>query len=206
MERCLGQGYDLTQWLAGLALRLFTGLTALLLAADPPAEGTISRAVANAQAARMLDEHGNSILRLAYSYLHNKSDAEEVLQDTLIRYLETTPAFRDENHEKAWLLRVAANLSKNRIDYNRVRSADALSETLAAEDREDLSEVLEAVNALPPRYREVIHLFYYEGFATAQIAKILDRNEATVRSDLRRARLRLKALLKEAYDFEDAIR
>ena len=165
----------------------------------------VDRSEINRQAERILDEHGNSILRLAYSYLHNMSDAEEVLQDTLLRFLKTTPAFESSAHEKAWLLRVAGNLSKNRIDYNKVRATDELSDTLKAEEREDLSFVWDAVQALPVPFREVIHLFYYEGYSTAEISRMLDRKESTVRSDLRRGRLKLKGILKEACDFEEIV-
>lgn len=70
----------------------------------------------------------NHILRLAYTYVHNLSDAEDILQDTLVQYLKTTPVFENAAHEKAWLLRTAANLSKNRIRYNRLRTTDELNE------------------------------------------------------------------------------
>ncbi len=153
-------------------------------------------------AERLLDTFGNAILRMAYSYLHNMSDAEEILQETLIRYLTVRPELQGPVHEKAWLLRVAANLSKNRLDYNRLRDTDELEETLVSQEREDLSFLWEAVKQLPDANREVIHLFYYEGYSTAQIAKILNRRESTVRSDLRRGRERLKKILKEEYDFE----
>lgn len=139
---------------------------------------------------------------MAYSYLHNMSDAEEILQETLIRYLTVQPELQGPEHEKAWLLRVAANLSKNRLDYNRLRDTDEPEETLVSQEREDLSFLWEAVKQLPDANREVIHLFYYEGYPTAQIAKILNRRESTVRSDLRRGRKRLKKILKEEYDFE----
>lgn len=158
---------------------------------------------ANAQAARLLDEYGNNILRLAYSYLHNMSDAEDILQDTLIQYIRTAPKLTGAAHEKAWLMKVAANLSKNKIQYNQVRRADELDETLAAEERKDLQFVWEAVRQLPEHYREVIHLFHYEGYSTAQIAQMLGRKEATVRSDLRRGRLQLRDILKEEYDFAE---
>lgn len=95
---------------------------------------------------------------------------------------------------------MAANLSKNRIDYNRLRASDELNEELVAREREDLSFVWEAVKSLPVRYREVVHLFYHEGYRTAQIAEILGRKESTVRSDLRRGREKLKDVLKETYD------
>lgn len=153
-------------------------------------------------AGRVLDEWGNSILRLAYSYLHSMEDAEDILQDTLIQYLTARPVLQSREHEKAWLLRVAANLSKNRIDYNRVRQADELNDELVGEQREDLAFVWEAVKQLPDTQRAVIHLFYHEGYQTAEIAKILGRREATVRSDLKRGREHLKAILKEAYDFD----
>ena len=182
-------------------------LVAPAQAVPEPAEATwtVDRAEINRQAEHILDEHGSSILRLAYSYLHNMSDAEEVLQDTLLRFLKTAPTFENSTHEKAWLLRVAGNLSKNRIDYNKVRATDELSDTLKAEKREDLSFVWDAVRSLPVPFREVIHLFYYEGYSTAEISRMLDRKESTVRSDLRRGRLKLKEILKEACDFEEIV-
>lgn len=150
----------------------------------------------------MLTEYGNSILRLAYSYLHNMADAEEVLQDTLVQLLKTTPILTTKEHEKAWLLHVAANLSKNRLKYNTTRQTDELMEELIAENQDDLSFVWEAVKALPDKYREVIHLFYHEGYQTRQIAKILHMNESTVRSNLSRGREKLRSMLWEVYDFE----
>lgn len=156
----------------------------------------------NEQAGRILDSYGNSVLRLAYSYLHNMADAEDILQETLIRYLRSAPQFESSDHEKAWLLRVAANLSKNRIDYNRVRLSEELNEEIAADEKNDLSFVWEAVKQLPQTQCEVIHLFYQEGYSTAEIAKLLSRRESTVRSDLRRGREKLRGILKEAYDFE----
>ncbi len=164
-------------------------------AADTPEEQ-------NLRAQRFIKIHGNSILRLAYSYLHNMEDSEDVLQDTIIRVLEANPVFDSEEHEKAYLLRCAANAAKNRIEYNRYRETDELNEELVAGNEEDLSFVWEAVKQLTEKEREVIHLFYVEGYRTAEIAKLLGRNESTVRSDLKRARDRLKDILKEDYDFD----
>lgn len=116
--------------------------------------------------------------------------------------LEADVTFENEAHERAYLLRTAANLAKNRIDYNRIRETDELGDTLTDEGREDLSFVWDAVRALPETARDVLHLFYYEGYSTAEIAEILGRKEATIRSDLRRARERLRDVLREDYDFE----
>lgn len=91
---------------------------------------------------------------------------------------------------------------QNRLKYNSLRQTDELREELIAEQREDLSFIWDAVQALPVQYREVIHLFYREGYSTREISQILGRKEATIRSDLSRGRGKLKELLKEAYDFE----
>lgn len=163
---------------------------------------SVSEKHINMTAEEILNDYGNSVLRMAYSYLHNMSDAEDILQETLIKYIQTAPDFKTTDHKKAWLLRVASNLSKNKISYNKLRNTDELNVELVAEEREDLSFVWEAVKELPLHYREAVHLFYYEGYTTAQIAKILKRNESSVRSDLRRGRQKLKILLKEVYDFE----
>lgn len=191
MELCLRPG----GWLSALA-RLF--------AAEDPAPQSRAQAQpeVNARAEKLLDAYGDLLLRYAYSYLHNMADAEEVLQDTLVQFLKTAPVFLNKAHEKAWLLRVAANLSKNRLSYNKLRQTDELNEELTAEGREDLSFLWDAVRQLPVQYREAVHLFYYEGLSTRQIASVLNRSEATIRSDLHRGREQLKRILKEAYDFE----
>lgn len=181
-----------------LLRRLTQALGRLFFSANettPPLQP--SRGRVNQQTEALLDRHGESILRLAYSYLHNQSDAEDILQDTLIQYLRTAPVLESPAHEKAWLLRVAGNLSKNLLRAQGYRQADQLEETLVAQEREDLSYVWDAVKALPVPYREAIHLFYYEGYSTAQIARILDQKESTVRSRLKRGREKLKPLLEE---------
>lgn len=205
MGCCVAQSCTIAVWAAQI-LSVFQWIVnsfrlMLSRADDRYGSETASRTSVNEQAARLLDEYGNHVLRLAYSYLHNMNDAEDILQDTLMQFLKAAPVLDSPEHEKAWLLRVAANLSKNRIDYNRLRTSDELNEELVAEEREDLSFVWEAVKSLPVQYREVVHLFYHEGYRAAQIAKILGRKESTVRSDLRRGREKLKDVLKEAYDF-----
>lgn len=160
------------------------------------------------EAEEILDLHGNSILRLAISYLHNKEDAEDILQETMIKFVTVRPDFENDAHRKAWLMRVAANLAKNRIDYNKVRDTMELNEEIAGEVQQDLDRgdvyraIWDAVRSLPVYQREAIHLFYQEGYQTSEIAVITGRREATVRSDLKRARDKLRELLKEVDDFE----
>ena len=116
-------------WLYKLLCAAVQHLRAWLFAGqDGTTQQEISRAVINQQAEEILDAYGNSILRYAYSYLHNMSDAEEVLQDTLVQFLKTAPVFESKQHEKAWLLRVAGNLSKNRLAYNSIRKTDELND------------------------------------------------------------------------------
>lgn len=170
-----------------------------------PAKETPASAQSAALAEHVLCTYGQSILRLAYSYLRNQSDAEGILQETLVRLLRSAPEFETQEHEKAWLLHVAANLSKNRLRYNRLRRADPLEETLIAQERPDLAFVWEAVSALPVRWREVLHLYYQEEYSTAEIAQILSRKESPVRSDLRRARIRLKEVLQDDYDLSEGL-
>ena len=195
MEGCLPL-FPAIDWLS-----LFRMAAARLFAPKEDAKPVETVSISQ-QAAQILDTYGDTILRYAYSYLHNRSDTEEVLQDPLIQFLKTRPVFESDEHEKAWLLRVAGNLCKNRLKYNSLRQTDELREELIAEQREDLSFIWDAVQALPVQYREVIHLFYREGYSTREISQILGRKEATIRSDLSRGRGKLKELLKEAYDFE----
>ena len=161
------------------------------------------------RAGELLDAYGNNILRLAYSYLRNLADAEDVLQETLVRYLVARPELSGPEHEKAWLLRVAANLAKNRLREQKAHAAEELNEELVADEladeliaceKEDAAKLWKAVGELPEAQREVVHLYYEEGYSTHGIARILDRNDATVRSDLRRARKALRNILGEAYD------
>lgn len=169
-------------WLKGMMA------AALQRAAVLPFRKRADREAVNQLAKKYMEQYGNAVLRLAYSYLHNLQDAEDILQETLLKVLEARPEFESDSHEKAYLLKTASNLAKNRIDYNKRREADELNDELVAEEREDLTFVWEAVKSLPDTAREVIHLFYQEGYQMAEIAKILGRKESTVRSDLKRAR------------------
>lgn len=156
----------------------------------------------NTRAKFYLDEYGECMLRLAYSYVHNYSDAEEIVQDTIMKMLSADNSYENATHEKSYLLTIVSNLSKNKIKFNKIRETDELSEELVGEEKQNLSYVWDAVKSLPAKYREVIHLFYQEGYQTAEIAAILGANENTVRSNLSRGRSELKNILREEYDFE----
>ena len=126
----------------------------------------------------------------------NVSDAEDLYQEVFLRYLTKAPAFASEEHRKAWLLRVAVNCA-NRFHTSLWRKrTEPLSEALAvsAPEGEDLWEEL---RRLPEKDRTILHLYYYEDLTTEEIAQLLGRKPATVRSQLARARNKLKILLEE---------
>lgn len=143
-----------------------------------------------------LNLFGNDILRLSYSYLKRREDAEDIVQDTLIRFMQSKLCFETEEQMKAWLLRVAVNLCKDHLKSAVHTRQTSLPEgfDIAAEEQhstEEESDVLQCVMSLPEKYRSVLHLYYYEEYATKEIASILDKKEATVRSLLKRGREKL---------------
>lgn len=149
-----------------------------------------------------LGRHGRQILHLAWSYLHSQCDAEDVLQDTMVQLMKTSPKFESRDHERAWLLRVAINLCKNRLKAPWRQHSELPEDYPTQGIPEESLELLQAVSALPLKYREVIHLFYYEDATTAQIAGLLGKNESTVRSLLSRAREQLRSALKEGSELD----
>lgn len=165
-----------------------------------------------------IDEYGDMLFRLSYMRLQNTQDAEDVVQEVFYQYLIYDGKFESREHEKAWLLKVALNACRKlwRSAWRRYRSESDLTEECgetavdesvpepetAAFCQEERRRLLEAVMALPAKYREVIHLFYYEDFSVKEIAKVTGRGESTVTSQLTRGRELLKKSLKEDYDFE----
>lgn len=146
-----------------------------------------------------LNRFGNDILRLAYSYMKSREDAEDIVQDVLIRFMQSAKRFESEEHVKAWLLRVTANLCKDYLKASHRKKEVGIPEgyDIAAEPEEDGdAEVLQAVMQLPEKYRTVIHLYYYEEYKTNEIADILQKKEATVRSLLKRGREKLEKMMK----------
>ena len=156
------------------------------------ADGTIEK---------KLDLYGDMLYRLAFAYMKNRQDAEDILQDVFVKYMEKWPAFDNEVHEKAWFIRVTINISKNRLRSGWIRYRSEWSQEAVCEDTITDHEVLDAVLALPPKYREVIHLYYYEEYKISQISLILGKNESTVRSLLKRGREKLRKVLKEGYNY-----
>ena len=143
----------------------------------------------------LIDRYENTLLRAALAILGDPFEAEDAVQDTFLRYLEKRPDFREEGHEKAWLLTVCANGCKSRLRQRKSRPTTELPDTYPAPDP-DSGAVAEAVFALPANQRAAVHLFYYEGYSTQEFARILGQRPGTVRSHLSRARETLRRVLK----------
>ena len=137
----------------------------------------------------------DTLYRAALAILGDAHEAEDAVQDAFLRWWERAPDFPDAARERAWLLKVTVNGCKSRLRAPWRRRTAPLLDTYPAAEPEE-REVLEAVQALPPRDRAVVHLYYCEGYQTAEIAAMTGQREGTVRSRLSRARGKLRDLLK----------
>ena len=143
----------------------------------------------------LVTRHENTLFRAALAILGDVQEAEDAVQDTFLRYLEKRPELKDENHEKAWLLKVTANHCKSVLRSRKRHPAVELLDVYPAPDN-DAGELVEAVFSLPASQRAAVHLFYYEGYSTGEIAAILGQRPGTVRSHLSRGREALRQKLK----------
>jgi len=137
------------------------------------------------------------LFRLSLAIMGNKADAEDVVQDVFVKVLCKRPVFKSDEHEIAWLITVTKNLCKSRLGTfwrKNVHLSDQLLSSYPAQNGRQY-ELLETVMTLPAKYRIVIHLFYYEGYSTGEIAKMTKQKESTVRQQMTRARGLLKKYL-----------
>jgi len=153
----------------------------------------------NESVRRALDRYSQSLIKIAFAYLKNLADAEEVAQDVFLAYLQKRPVFENAEHEKAWLIRTTINKSKNMLKTGWFRSRNPVPDNLSYLPPEE-NEVLQAVLALDKKYRIPIHLHYYEGYSIQEIADILQAKPATVGTWLARGRLLLKEKIGGAED------
>lgn len=139
--------------------------------------------------------YGGSVQRLAFAYLKNRWDAEDVAQEVFLTYLHSDAVFPAEQQRRAWFMTVTANRCRSLLRSPR-RCSEPLTQDISYLPPEE-GTVLLAVLALEEKYRVPIHLHYYEGFSIAEIASMLHRPAATVGSQLARGREKLKKMLQE---------
>ena len=154
-----------------------------------------------------VETYANTVYRAAYQYCGNKSDAEDVVQNTFIKLFQSKKVFEEQEYLRRWLIRVAVNEAKNvsmSFWKKKILPLEDSGENEAYEfSTEETSALYEAVMQLPSKYRIVVHLYYFEDYSVREIAEILHVKETTVQTQLMRARGRLKEQLKEAWINEE---
>ena len=134
--------------------------------------------------AELFQTYGTDVFRLAFSYLGSQADAEDVCQSVFLKLAEG-------RQEKSWLLTCTANACKSHLRSFWYRNVGELDEAALFRDEEDRA-VYAAVKALPPKYRAVVHLYYYEGYDQGEIGEILHISRTAVQTRMSRARAMLK--------------
>jgi len=151
--------------------------------------------------AEIVEKYSDLLLRIAFTYMKNISDAEDMVQEVFLKLVKDYPSFENDEHQKAWLIRVTINLCKNRLKSAWFRKTEPIYDTtLSFSDEEKF--VMNAVMELPSKYSSVILLYYHEGYSIKEISNILDIKESTISSQLQRARSQLKSKLKEDFGYE----
>lgn len=149
------------------------------------------------EASRAIERYSDTVRRLCMIHLKNYADTEDIFQAVFLKYVLSSVSFESEEHEKAWIIRVTINACKDLLKSffrSRTVSLEQVLDQpapLAPEHR----EVLEAVLALPPKYKDVVYLHYYEGYTAPEIGRILGKNVNSVYTLLTRARQLLKETL-----------
>ena len=144
-----------------------------------------------------VERWGSMVWRLALARMANVHDAEDLFQEVFLRYFRHEAQLESDEHRRAWLIRCTLNRAKSALTSpwrRRVMPLETAEQLGVAEENR---AVYAAVLALPPHYRTVIHLHYYEGFSVAEIAEQLGCAEGTVKARLHRARARLREALQD---------
>ena len=152
------------------------------------------------QMRQTLAEYGPSVWRLALTQLRSTPDAEDVYQEVFLRLVRHSPRFESAAHQKAWLLRVTANCCKDTLKKRHRKDVPLEDWDQLPADPQENAYLSLALDTLNDTQRLMIHLHYYEGYKTEEIAKMLGINHSTVRSHLKRARKRLKDFMEGEMD------
>ncbi|MBR3779706.1 MAG: sigma-70 family RNA polymerase sigma factor [Clostridia bacterium] len=149
----------------------------------------------------LVNKYGSLIFRISYCILCNVQDAEDAVQETFLKYLTKSPEFNDEEHCKAWLIKVSANISKNMLMFRLRRETVNIDDIENIGIAQDDYEIFGLIMNLPAKYKVVMTLYYVEGYKCKEIAEIIDVNEDTVRKRLQKGR----ELLKKEFEKEQLL-
>lgn len=147
------------------------------------------------EAERLVETYSDLILRLSYTYLKSTQDAEDICQTVLMKLLTGEYHFESPGHEKAWIIRTTANACKDELRAFRRKSVELDKAGAIPAPAAPDNTVLEAVQSLPRKYREVIYLYYFEGYSIRETAGLLNRSESAVTAQLDRGRKKLRSIL-----------
>ena len=140
---------------------------------------------------KMIEKYSDMVYRLAFTRTKSKQNSEDVFQEVFLRLYKKSPDFESEEHEKAWMIRVTINCSKNILNSRFLKYTTTIKEDIPFETKER-HDIYYAVEELPLKYRTIIYLYYYENYKINEISKILKINENTIKTRLSRAREKLK--------------
>ncbi len=149
----------------------------------------------------MIEKYSGLVYKVAITRSGNIENAEDVFQEVFVKYSQKMPKFENEEHEKAWFIRVTINLTKNLHNQAWNRKTVPLEETIQFEEKEE-ENIFQIVSTLPQNYRTVVYLFYYEGYKIKEISKILKTREGTIKTWLSRARESLKEKIEGGFENE----
>lgn len=139
----------------------------------------------------IINKYSDMVYRLALSRTRSKENSDDVFQEVFFRLSKKIPSFKNEEHKKAWLIKVTINCSKNIINKRANKDEVEIKDDIKFEIKEH-HDIYYAVQSLPLNYRTIIYLYYYEGYKIKEISKLLKMKENTVKTNLARARQRLK--------------
>lgn len=142
-------------------------------------------------------EYGGMLYRIAFVMMKNAFDAEDVVQDTLIKYMECAKHFETEEYRKAWLIRVDINLCKNRLRFYKNHPKISMEELSRYYESKEDTRLMDSLLLLPEKYREILLLHYVEGYRGKEIACMLKMSEASVRKRLERGRKKLQEIVRD---------
>ena len=142
-------------------------------------------------------QYSNTVFRTAYACVKHLAEAEDITSEVFMKYFTCNQRFDSQEHEKAWLIRVTVNRCRDLFRSSRFKKYADMEEYEPFCEMDEEHEVMEAVMSLPKKYRTAVHLYYYEGYSTEEIAKITNSTATAVRKQLSRAREMLKNKLGE---------
>lgn len=145
-------------------------------------------------AERAVKTYGDSLFRLCTVMLRNSEEAKDAVQDCFLRYITKAAGFADDEHEKAWLIRVATNICKDMLRQRKHREYLSLDEIRNLGTSEDNAQILGLLTSLEEKYRIIIHLHYVEGYKVEELSAMLGITSAAAKKRLQRGRESLKEL------------